>query len=72
MSSPGPVCRPALSRKRSPGPGISVAARPGAHGPFGVTPPAEARDTQAWCSPESGSAARPAGPFEAESHAFGG
>lgn len=69
---PGLYAGPALSRKRSPGPGISVVARPGTHGPFGVTPPAEARDTRAWCSPESGSAARPAGPFEAESHAFGG
>lgn len=63
---------PALNRKRSPRPRSPVAARPGAHGPFGVTPPAGARDTRAWCPPESGAAARPAGPFEAESHAFGG
>lgn len=63
---------PALNRKRSPRPRSPVAARPGAHGPFGVTPLAGARDTRAWCPPESGAAARPAGPFEAESQAFGG
>lgn len=63
---------PALNRKRSPRPRSPVATRPGAHGPFGVTPPAGARDTLAWCPPESGAAAWPAGPFEAESHAFGG
>lgn len=61
---------PALTRKRSPRPRSLVVARPWAHGPFGVTPPAGARDTRAWCPSESGAAARPVGPFEAESHAF--
>lgn len=61
---------PALTRKRSPRPRSPVVARPWAHGPFGVTPPAGARDTRAWCPSESGAAARPVGPFEAESHAF--
>lgn len=63
---------PSLNRKRSPQSRSPVAARPGAHGPFGVTPPAGARDTRAWYPSESGAAARPAGPVEAESHAFGG
>lgn len=56
---PGLCAGPALSRKRSRRPGCSVAARPGAHGPFGVTPPSGARDTQAWCSPESSQARGP-------------
>lgn len=50
---------PALNRKRSPRPRSPVATRPGAHGPFGVTPPAGARDTLAWCPPESGLACGP-------------